>query len=89
MRRLSCGWLAIWLARTKGMILVKPVDKKVARAKKRSDGRKALLVYLDQELIKNLKVAAVERDTTASAITSEAIESWLRARGFLNRRQPE
>ncbi len=71
-------------------MLVKPVGKQVAHSsKKRSDGRKALLVYLDQELIKNLKVAAVERDTTASAISSEAIESWLRARGFLNRRQPE
>lgn len=56
------------------------------RAKPRVDGRKALLVYLNEGLIKDLKVAAVERDTTASAITSEAVEAWLRFRGFLSER---
>ena len=45
--------------------------------------RKQLLVYLDAGLIKDLKMAAVRRDTSASAIAGEAIAAWLKSRGLL------
>jgi hypothetical protein len=45
-----------------------------------SDGRQPLVVYLRPESIRALKIAAVENDTTASAIVAEAVSSWLSAR---------
>jgi hypothetical protein len=45
--------------------------------------RKQLLVYLDAGLIKDLKMAAVRRDTSASAIAGEAIAAWLKSRSLL------
>jgi hypothetical protein len=46
--------------------------------------RKQVLVYLDAELAKDLKMAAVQRETSASAIASDAISAWLKARGLLS-----
>ena len=43
-----------------------------------SDGREPLVVYLRPEAIKALKMAALELDTTASAIVASAVEGWLR-----------
>lgn len=37
------------------------------------------MVYLRPQSIKALKIAALENDTTASAIVADAVESWLRA----------
>ena len=51
------------------------------------DGREPLVVYLRPESIKALKIAALENDTTASAIVGESVESWLRANGRPPRRQ--
>ena len=42
------------------------------------DGREALVVSMPPLLIKSVKIAALERDTTASAIVIEAVDSWLR-----------
>jgi hypothetical protein len=42
----------------------------------RADGRRQLLVYLDPEVIKNTKKAALDDDTTASAIVEEALLEW-------------
>jgi hypothetical protein len=42
------------------------------------DGREPLVVYMLPDAIKALKIAAVEQDTTASAIVTEAVTIWLR-----------
>jgi hypothetical protein len=41
------------------------------------DGREPLVVYMRPESIKALKIAALEHDTTASAIVTEAVTFWL------------
>lgn len=41
------------------------------------DGREPLVVYMLPEDIKALKIAAVEQDTTASAIVADAVTRWL------------
>lgn len=50
--------------------------EKSARA--RADGRRSLLVYLDPNVIKQLKKAALDEDRTAYEITEEAVRDWLR-----------
>ena len=45
-----------------------------------SDGREPLVVYMPPECIKALKIAAVEHETTASAIVTGIVDVWLRAR---------
>ena len=44
------------------------------------DGRQPLVVYMRPEAIKALKMAALEDDTTASAIVGDAVSSWLTSR---------
>ncbi len=51
----------------------------VSRA--RVDGRRQLLVYLEPELIKELKKAALDEDRTAYEIVEEATREWLARRG--------
>jgi hypothetical protein len=51
-----------------------------ARPRKRRatrDGREPLVVYMLPDAIKALKIAALQLDTTASAIVSEAVSAWL------------
>lgn len=43
------------------------------------DGREPLVVYMPPESIKALKFAALEYDTTASAIVLDAVTRWLDA----------
>ena len=52
-----------------------------------SDGREPLVVYLRPEAIKALKIAALEHDSTASAIVAQSVDTWLRAHGRPPRRQ--
>jgi hypothetical protein len=49
-------------------------------ARSRADGRKSLLVYLNPDVIKELKKAALDEDRTAYEITEEAVSAWLAAR---------
>jgi hypothetical protein len=49
--------------------------KPVARL--RPDGRKSLLVYVDPEVIKRLKKAALDLDMNAYEIAELALKSWL------------
>jgi len=48
-----------------------------AASRARSDGRRSLLVYLDAEVIKQLKKAALDQERTAYEITEEAVREWL------------
>lgn len=45
--------------------------------RRRADGRRPLLVYLDQDVIKRLKKLALDEDKTAYEITEEALREWL------------
>ena len=47
----------------------------------RADGRRQLLVYVLPDVIRNAKKAALDLDTTASAIVEEALQEWLDRRG--------
>ncbi len=62
------------------MIRTKPVkDPKASRP--RNDGRKSLFVYLDADLIKELKKAALDDDANVYEIVEEATRLWLARRG--------
>ena len=43
----------------------------------RRDGRRAFLAYVDPQVIKSLKVAALQRDVPAYEIVEAAIQEWL------------
>jgi len=47
----------------------------------RSDGRRPLLVYLNPDVIKRLKKAALDEDRPAYEITEEAVREWLQQHG--------
>jgi hypothetical protein len=57
---------------------VKPTRKRRATR----DGREPLVVYMPPESIKALKFAAIEYDTTASAIVMDAVTRWLDSAHF-------
>lgn len=44
--------------------------------------RRQILLHLESSLIKDLKRAAVDLETSASAIANEAVDAWLRARSL-------
>ena len=48
--------------------------------RERADGRRQFLVHVSPDVIKDVKKAAVDDDTTASAITEDALRAWLLAR---------
>lgn len=51
-------------------------------SKKPSDKeRRQMLLHLDSDVIKDLKKAAVDRESSASAIANEAIDVWLKKNG--------
>jgi hypothetical protein len=43
----------------------------------RRDGRRAFLSYVDPEIIKSLKVAALQREVPAYEIVEAALQEWL------------
>ncbi|VTZ21101.1 conserved hypothetical protein [Methylocella tundrae] len=47
----------------------------------RADGRTSFLAYLDADLIKELKKAALDDERNAYEIVEEAIVNWLARRG--------
>lgn len=53
-------------------------NSSVKPIRKRADGRKALLVYLDEEVIKSLKKLAVDEDCNVYDIVEEAARTWLK-----------
>ena len=56
--------------------------KKTGSAKLSNDEKRQMLLHLNGAVIKDLKKAAVDRETSASAIANEAIEIWLRDNEF-------
>jgi len=54
-------------------------DTRPRKRRATRDGREPLVVYMQPEAIKALKIAALQHDTTASAIVSEAVSAWLDA----------
>ena len=61
-------------------------DKSPRKRRATSDGREPLVIYLRPESIKALKIAALERDVTASAIMADALGLWFRSEGRAPRR---
>lgn len=57
--------------------------------RKRQDGRRSLLVYMDEALIKELKKVAVDEDCNAYDIVEEATREWLRKQGAKKSRSAE
>jgi hypothetical protein len=51
------------------------LDQKSLKA--RSDGRRTLLVYMNPDLIKDLKKAALDDDRTVYEIVEEATRDWM------------
>jgi hypothetical protein len=65
----------------------KPKSKTAIRT--RADGRRSLLVYLDHEVIKQLKKVALDEDRPAYEITEEAVREWLATHKSSQGRQNE
>jgi hypothetical protein len=47
------------------------------RGRSRTDGRKSLLIYLDEDVIKQLKRVALDQDRHAYELAEDAIRQWL------------
>lgn len=58
---------------------MKPESKPSERS--RTDGRKPFLAYLDAQLIKELKKAALDDERNAYEIVEEAVRDFLSRRG--------
>ena len=52
-------------------------ETKTAGSRARADGRKSLLVYLQPDVIKQLKKVALDQEKTAYEITELALREWL------------
>jgi hypothetical protein len=57
----------------------KPESKPADRC--RADGRRSFLAYLDADLIKELKKAALDDERNAYEIVEEAVGDWLARHG--------
>lgn len=57
--------------------------KNAAPSRKRPDGRRQLLIYLDPKVIRELKLAALtdKEERPAYELAEEAIKQWLSNRG--------
>jgi hypothetical protein len=53
----------------------------------RPDGRKAMLLYLPEDLIKRLKVAALDERRHAYELAEEAVLQWLASRSKTRKRR--
>ena len=60
-----------------------PKKTKKTRVKARArapEGKRQVLIIMDQEVIKSVKVAAVEDDIKMSHAVEEAVRDWLKKR---------
>jgi hypothetical protein len=62
---------------------VRKPKKNAAPSRKRPDGRRQLLVYLQPDVIRELKQAALsdKEERPAYVLAEEAIRQWLKSRG--------
>lgn len=58
-----------------------------AAKQSRTDGRKPLLVYLHPNLVKRLKVAALDENRPSYELTEEAVREWLTSRDKARKRK--
>jgi hypothetical protein len=56
---------------------MKLAEQRTSQRRTRPDGRRSLLVYLREDIIKRLKVAALDEDRHAYLIAEEALTNWL------------
>ena len=56
--------------------------KNAAPSRKRDDGRRQLLIYLDPKIIRRLKLAALTDNRSAYELAEEAIDQWLDGHGY-------
>jgi hypothetical protein len=56
---------------------VRKPKEKASGARKRADGRRQLLIYLDPEIIMSLKRASLDQNRPAYELAEEAIRDWL------------
>ena len=59
-------------------MVVRAPKKKASVARKRSDRRSQLLIYMRPELVRQLKLAALATNQTAYEAAEKAIEEWLK-----------
>jgi hypothetical protein len=60
-----------------GEVGVRNPKEKASGARKRTDGRRQLLIYLSPEVIVELKRAALSHERPAYELAEEAIRVWL------------
>jgi len=66
------SYAAIWNSMIRSAPAPKPTSPRT-----RTDGRKSLLLYMDAAMIKELKKAALDDDTTSYEIVEAATRQWL------------
>lgn len=52
-----------------------------SKKRTREDGRQSLLVYMDADLVRELKKAAIDEECNAYEIVEAATQKWLSERG--------
>jgi hypothetical protein len=68
------------LAQSSGESSGEDSERTTAPSRKREDGRRALLVYLPPDLIKDLKKAGLDDERNVYEIVEEASREWLAKR---------
>jgi hypothetical protein len=58
---------------------VQAPKKKASKARKRPDKRSQLLIYMNPDLVRQLKLAALAKGRPAYELAEEAIEEWLKS----------
>jgi hypothetical protein len=59
---------------------IKPQNKQVKARARAPAGKRQVLIIMDQDVIKSVKVAAVEDDIKMSHAVEEAVRDWLNKR---------
>jgi hypothetical protein len=60
---------------------VRKPKEEVSGARKRADGRRQMLVYLQTDIIRELKLAAIAEERPSYELVELAISEWLLKRG--------
>jgi hypothetical protein len=63
---------------SKGRTGVRAPKKKASVARKRTDKRSQVLLYMQPDLVRRLKLAALAKGQPAYELAEEAIDEWLK-----------